>query len=66
MSVYIPIEQIRMAWRKAYSMNPNVNELEAANHMKIHREGDPRTGFFFDALEFDDEQAYLAFLLRWT
>ena len=66
MSVYIPIEKIRMAWRKAYSVNPNVDELEAANHMKIHREGDALTGYSFDALEFDNEQAYLAFLLRWA
>ena len=78
MTVYVPIEKIRKPWRNVFANEDRVDDTVNAwhlvrqigevNRMKIHGAGDHRLGVWYhtDALEFDDERAYLEFLLRWS
>lgn len=77
MTVYVPIEKIRKAWRNVFANEDRVDDtvnawhlvkqIEKVNRMQVHGAGNHKLGVWYhtDGLEFDDEKAYLEFLLRW-
>lgn len=74
--IYVDINDIRMEWRRAFKLEPNVTddahvlqqiaELEAANNCKVVGGYDAGGWHCVDGIEFPDEKSLMWFRLRWT